>query len=100
MPRVLNKKTDKIPSDAILVDRTTEFGNPMTLKELKRLFPNDTSLELHQKAVAWYREYLFEYIKVHPEFLDKVITLRGHDLVCWDAPLPCHADILLEVANK
>jgi hypothetical protein len=25
--------------------------------------------------------------------------LRGCDLGCWCAPLPCHADVLLEVAN-
>lgn len=100
MPKVLNKRTDIIPPDAILVDRTTPFGNPMTLRELKRLFPEDTNLELHKRAVAWYREYLFAYIKAHPEFLPKVMNLRGHDLVCWDSPLPCHADVLLEIANK
>ena len=34
------------------------------------------------------------------------VALRGHDLVCWcpleDAngnPVPCHADVLLELAN-
>jgi len=26
--------------------------------------------------------------------------LRGKDLICWCAPLPCHADILLELANQ
>ena len=26
--------------------------------------------------------------------------LRGKNLVCWCAPLPCHGDILLEIANK
>ncbi|GAG87489.1 unnamed protein product, partial [marine sediment metagenome] len=25
--------------------------------------------------------------------------LKGKDLVCWCAPLPCHADVLLELAN-
>lgn len=28
-------------------------------------------------------------------------TLRGHDLCCWCKPgTPCHADVLLELANK
>ncbi|MFC3180496.1 DUF4326 domain-containing protein [Cypionkella sinensis] len=28
-------------------------------------------------------------------------TLRGHDLCCWCKPgQPCHADVLLEMANK
>jgi hypothetical protein len=26
--------------------------------------------------------------------------LRGRDLVCWCAPLPCHGDVLLELASK
>ena len=32
--------------------------------------------------------------------LDHVEELRGHDLACW-CPLgqPCHADVLLEIAN-
>lgn len=101
MPRVLNKRTDLIPGDAVLVDRTTPYGNPMTLKELGRLFPEDTDLELHRRTVTWYREYLSEYVKVHPEFLTKIKKeLRGKDLVCWDAPSPCHGDVLLELANE
>lgn len=28
-------------------------------------------------------------------------TLRGHDLACWcKAGTPCHADVLLEIANQ
>ncbi len=27
------------------------------------------------------------------------LELRGKDLVCWCAPLPCHGDVLLELAN-
>ncbi len=26
--------------------------------------------------------------------------LRGHDLACCPLDLPCHADVLLEVANR
>jgi hypothetical protein len=25
--------------------------------------------------------------------------LRGKDLICWCAPKPCHADVLLDLAN-
>lgn len=28
-------------------------------------------------------------------------TLRGHNLACWCKPgMPCHADVLLELANQ
>jgi hypothetical protein len=26
--------------------------------------------------------------------------LRGKDLACWYAPLPCHGDVLLDLANR
>jgi hypothetical protein len=26
--------------------------------------------------------------------------LRGCDLYCWCAPLPCHGDVLLALANE
>jgi uncharacterized protein DUF4326 len=26
--------------------------------------------------------------------------LRGRDLVCWCAPLACHGDVLVELANS
>lgn len=99
MPKVLNKRTDTIPPDAILVDRTTKWGNPMTIRELRRLFPNDSLLELHKKAVSWYKEYITTPSGRPKELLAQIRELTGHDLVCWDAPLPCHADVLLELAN-
>lgn len=29
----------------------------------------------------------------------EVWRLRGHDLICHCAPMPCHGDILLHLAN-
>lgn len=26
--------------------------------------------------------------------------LRGKDLACWCAPLPCHAEVLMRIANE
>jgi hypothetical protein len=34
-----------------------------------------------------------------PKLLAALPELRGRDLVCWCAPLPCHGDVLLELAN-
>jgi len=96
VPTVLNKRTDTIPPDAVLVDRTTKWGNPMKVQEIKRLFPGITTEEANQKAVDWYREYL----NAKPKLKAQLPELRGKDLVCWDSPLPCHADILLELANQ
>jgi hypothetical protein len=41
-----------------------------------------------------------EYLSGHPELLAALSELRAKDLACW-CPLdqPCHADVLLELAN-
>jgi hypothetical protein len=31
--------------------------------------------------------------------MDALPELRGLDLICWCAPLPCHGDVLLRLAN-
>lgn len=54
-------------------------------------------------AVSWYREDCEEVLRAETDgqFFDSLATLRGHDLACW-CPLdqPCHADVLLEIANR
>ena len=83
MPRVLNKKTDAIPPDAVYVGRPSKWGNPFRIgKDGTR----EGVIHLYKIALIASKVDLSE--------------LRGKDLVCWCAPLPCHADILLELANK
>jgi hypothetical protein len=48
-----------------------------------------------EEVVAKYRAYLLS----QPGLMAALPELRGKDLVCWCAPLPCHADVLLELAN-
>ena len=95
MPKVLNKRTDKIPPDAVYVGRPSKWGNPMTVQQVRNLFLNINLEEAHHRAIDWYREY----IRLKPDLLGALHELRGRDLVCWCAPLPCHADILLELEN-
>ena len=86
--RVLNKRTDKIPPDAVYVGRPSKWGNPF------RIGRDGTRAEV----IAKYKVYVKKTLEfVDGTFLDE---LRGRDLVCWCAPLPCHADVLLELANK
>ena len=49
-----------------------------------------------REAIALYREWIIKKIATGER---DITELRGKDLVCWCAPLPCHADILLELAN-
>jgi hypothetical protein len=41
-----------------------------------------------------------EYIKNKPELLKLIpVELKGKSLGCWCKPLPCHGDVLAELAD-
>ena len=84
MPKVLNKRTDNIPSDAIYVGRPSYWGNPFVIGKdgTRGEVITKYSMTLHYKQ----REAIKR-------------TLKGKDLICWCAPEACHADVLLEIAN-
>lgn len=86
MPRVLNKRNDSITKGAVYVGRPTKWGNPFKIGR------DGTRREV----IAKYREWLLDNEAL---FLD-LHELKGRDLYCFCSPLPCHADILLELANK
>lgn len=95
MVKVLNKRTDKIPPDAIYVGRPSKWGNPFPVTD--PLLPIGLSKQQRYQAVVdEYRRYLLNT----PNLFDALPELRGKDLVCWCAPLPCHADVLLELSNS
>lgn len=91
MPRVLNKRTDKIPLDAVYVGRPSKWGNPF------KVYPDRRGgLFAQRVAIDAYRKWLLTD-SISP--IKDIEELRGKDLVCWCSPLPCHADVLLELAN-
>ena len=47
------------------------------------------------EVVARYREYLLG----RPDLLAEVPRLCGRRIGCWCAPLPCHADVIAELAD-
>jgi len=84
-----------MPDGAVYVGRPTKFGNPF----------NVTAEQSRETAIARYRFYLSRGISnsLHgfPPQPVEIRQLRGKDLACW-CPLdqPCHADVLLELANE
>lgn len=85
-PRVLNRRRHRPDEGGVYVGRPTKWGNPF------RIGVDGT----REEVVRRYREWL----NTQPSLLEAARReLRGKDLVCWCAPLPCHADVLLEVAN-
>lgn len=85
--------------DAVIVARPSKWGNPFLITDVGRRFP---SLSVEQCAAFVVNEFRYDRSK-HPEYpsVEAIRTeLAGRDLACW-CPFdqPCHADVLLELAN-
>lgn len=85
-PRVLNKRNDPISKGAVFVGRPSRWGNPF------RIGRDGSRTEVIRK----YREWLLG----NEELLAHLSELKGKDLYCFCLPLPCHAEVLLELANS
>lgn len=97
--RIQRKRTKgwKMPPNTIYVGRPSVWGNP---------FNNERDAD-REMLVEWFRWWLagdlpapwhrFDHAHVR---IRASHVLRGKNLACW-CPLdqPCHADVLLELAN-
>lgn len=83
-PRVYHRRN--APSDAVYIGRPSRWGNPYHIGR-----DGDRAT-----VISRFRAYL----DTHPELVTAArLELRGRDLACYCAPLPCHGDIWIEVAN-
>ena len=83
------KKGWRKPEKTVVVSRPSKWGNPYQVKDSGTPY----------LAVKMYREHLGKTSSA--ALLESIKqTLQGKDLACW-CPLgePCHADVLLEIAN-
>jgi hypothetical protein len=77
------------PENAVYVGRPTRWGNPYSIEEYGR-----------EEAMRRFR-LLFEGHRDVEYPVERVTELRGKDLGCWCPPeKACHADILIEMANR
>lgn len=86
MAQVLNNHQLKwkLADNAVYVGRPSKWGNP---------YP--ATLYGRKDSIRRYKEWLHEEGPIAD-----IAELKGMDLVCWCAPMPCHADYLLELANR
>lgn len=107
------KKGWRMPPNTVKVDRTTKWGNPYPVEQ----FGLDLSLLLYRRTLQGYwtpdgvpKALLLQAYQAHNAFRTRLYAhaqdvarteLRGKYLACW-CPLdrPCHADVLLEIANQ
>ena len=86
MPRVWSKRDRGVPADAVYVGRPTKWGNPFVIGQHG---DRDEVIRLYRERLAG-----------SPAMLRAVRELAGRDLVCWCSPEACHADVLVEFANR
>lgn len=113
--RVQRKRTKgwRMPDNAVYVGRPSIWGNPYSLEHEGKTtwhlygfgvylssFTSRTGMEARAEAVRRLQELMGKERAPWDEEMIRA-ELAGKDLACW-CPLdqPCHADVLLEVANR
>jgi hypothetical protein len=103
LPRRIQLRRTKgwrLPEGAVVVSRPSRWGNPFKVGDEIHRGPawsgREEIVRDRTHAVQLYRRWLFTQERSR----DMVPELRGKDLACW-CPLdqPCHADVLLDLAN-
>lgn len=94
--RIYNERTDRdIPADAVYVGRPSVWGNPFAIGEAH---PDNLDRPMTRDDVCdLFEGWATARSSLEPEWL---APLRGKDLVCWCAPLRCHAETLARLANR
>lgn len=83
----------KMPPNTVKVTRPGRWGNPFKVGEPSQ-FGDVPDAET---AVKFYRAWIDKGLQRAGMFTE----LRGKNLACWcKEGDPCHADVLLEIANR
>lgn len=118
MPKRIQRKRSKgwrMPPGAVYVGRPTIWGNPFQPYSTVVMSADVLGLSLAMGSLVWINvlggESCQAWYRVHLEAIcnrDEIVRrrmldpLRGQDLACW-CPLDwpwCHAEVLLEMANR
>jgi len=105
--RVQLKRTKgwRMPENTVKVDRSTGYGNPFTVAPTLRPGVKVGAgryicVATVDDAIACFREMLTMEGETADAYRAIIPELRGKNLACWCAlNAPCHADVLLELAN-
>lgn len=101
-------KSWRMPSGAIYVGRPTIWGNPFLPEDAYAAGYRGSLHHVKGWCAIRYRDWLAgneDFVEAleerRQEILRRLPELRGHDLACWcSGYTPCHADALLELANR
>jgi hypothetical protein len=109
----------RMPKGAVYVGRGSRWGNPWTWNQTERGGPwqvwntsrtrreclKRTEKAARDQCVAYFRAACTPPFGALSGSLDfdvaDIVRLRGKSLACWcRLDKPCHADVLLEIANR
>ena len=104
--QALSRATNGLP--AVSVARPGKWGNPFRVGgSISMRYPDGDRLSMGPpirnagEAVAWHEAMWRAMDARKPRFLVQWMQpLRGKNLACWCKQGPCHADVLLEIANR
>ena len=92
MCKVLNKHSSKdhgihFHQSSVYIGRPSKWGNPFTIGR-----DGDRA-----QVILKYKEWIVQ----QPELIKAAkAELRGKNLTCFCAPLACHGDVLMQIANS
>ena len=93
----------RMPENAVYVGRPSRWGNPFKVGEAKWMLrhSDQARVQFYPKTAQDAADF-FAHISDNDESAASIREdLAGKDLACW-CPLdePCHADVLLKIANS
>lgn len=98
--RVQRKRTKgwRMPENTVYVGRGSKWGNPFKEGDASIIIGGPIDRD---RAVGLYREMILNRMCYGFPLPGDLEVIRGKNLACWcKLGEPCHADFLLELANK
>lgn len=93
----------RMPANAVVVSRPSQWGNRHVIGgEIEHVHGTIVAVRDRAHAVALHRKWLDWQMRQWPTMRRAIQEeLGGRDLCCWcRLGDPCHADVLLELANR
>ncbi len=95
--KLSRKKGWRLPPNTVVVARPTKSGKPFQVCDVMDAFEGDKT-KAADDCVRSFEKWLQG--EGYGVLLGAKVALRGKNLACWcDLDAPCHADVLLRLAN-
>ena len=103
MPKRIQRKRTagwRMPENTVYVGRPTKWGNPWTVTPPSKRSHAVSEKFYYDQAVEAFTFWIEdeEQAQLRAEIRQE---LKGKDLACWcPEDKPCHADLLIQIANE